>query len=132
MAGEKVLLVDDEQDFLEFMGERIRSWGYLVLRAKSGKEAIAALEKENPQIIILDYMMPEMNGVEALKEIRRLMPQVPVIMLTAYPQEQVIKDALELGVVSFVPKVCYGSDAHDALQAALKIAEKKIQSAKEQ
>jgi CheY-like chemotaxis protein len=121
-----VLLVDDEQDFLELMGERIRSWGYLVLRAKSGQEAIEALEKESPQIIVLDYMMPGMDGIVTLKQIRQRNPEVPVIMFTAYPQEQVIKDALGLGIISFVPKVCYDSDAHHALQAALEIAEKKI------
>ena len=70
MAKLKILLVDDEEEFCTLMGVRIINWGYDFIKASSGKEALDILKSQNPDIIILDYMMPEMDGVATLKEIR--------------------------------------------------------------
>jgi len=68
----KILLVDDEQDILEFMSYTLKNEGYEVLLARNGNEAVALAKKEYPQLIILDIMMPEMDGIEACKEIRQI------------------------------------------------------------
>ena len=67
----KILLVDDEPDILEIVGYNLRSEGYKVLTADNGAEAVKKAKKEKPQLIILDVMMPEMDGIEACEQIRK-------------------------------------------------------------
>lgn len=67
----KVLLVDDEPDILEIVGYNLANEGYQVLTAANGKEAVKMAKKHQPQLIILDVMMPEMDGIEACEQIRK-------------------------------------------------------------
>ena len=67
----KVLIVDDEADYLSLMQERIGFWGYEVFLAPDGKSALAMIKEKLPDIIILDYFMPGMDGVEVLRQIRK-------------------------------------------------------------
>lgn len=124
MGKLKILLVDDEIDFLETMGVIIESWGYDLIKAVNGKEAIVVLKDKSPDIIILDYMMPQMDGVAALKEIRKIDNEIPVIMFTAYPDIKVIKDTNELKVSAFIPKLSIYSDNRPALKTALDLLKK--------
>jgi len=80
-----ILLVDDEPDFRETMGAIIEGWGYDLIEASNGKEAVDAIMGKNPDIVVLDYMMPGMNGVLTLKKIREINGKIPVIMFTAHP-----------------------------------------------
>ena len=107
MAGKKVLIVDDEKELLKALHIRLTSWGYDVLTAGSGEEAISLVEKEAPDVLILDIMMPVMNGIETLKRIRSFNQKIPVLMMTAYSKEAIIKDLDELGISGFISK---GSD----------------------
>lgn len=68
----KILLVDDEIDILEFISYNLEKEGYIVFTAKNGAEAIALAEKKQPHLIILDVMMPEMDGIAACEEIRKI------------------------------------------------------------
>ena len=68
----KILLVDDEPDILEIVGYNLAQEGYQVITAANGKEAIAKAKKELPQMIIMDVMMPEMDGIEACESIRKI------------------------------------------------------------
>lgn len=68
----KILLVDDEPDILEIVGYNLSAEGYLISKAENGLEAIIKAKKENPHLIILDVMMPEMDGIEACEQIRRI------------------------------------------------------------
>ena len=67
----KILLVDDEPDILEIVGYNLSAEGYQVLTAENGKQAVKKAKKEKPQLIILDVMMPEMDGIEACEQIRK-------------------------------------------------------------
>ena len=67
-----ILLVDDEPDILEIVGYNLSSEGYNVITASDGKEAVKLAKKRKPQLIILDVMMPEMDGVEACEQIRKI------------------------------------------------------------
>lgn len=122
----KILLVDDELDFSTVMTTRINSWGYGVINAVSGKEAIDAVKDKAPDIVILDYLMPDMNGVEILRGIRKISRNIPVIMFTAHPEMHVIKGTEELGVSAFISKLSVFSDAQTTLKAALNIIEKNL------
>ena len=68
----KILLVDDEPDILEIVGYNLSNEGYQVITASNGKEGVKAAKKNNPHLIILDVMMPEMDGIEACEQIRKL------------------------------------------------------------
>jgi len=125
MSKVKVLIIDDEVDYLSMMKLRIESWGYEVLVAKEGKEALAIIKKELPDIAVLDYSMPGMDGVTVLKEIRKFAKKLPVIMLTAHSEVKNIQDAKALGVSSFIPKLSAYSDTQNSLMVALDMAQKK-------
>ncbi|PKG53373.1 response regulator transcription factor [Olleya sp. 1-3] len=77
----KILLVDDEPDILEIIGYNLTNEGYQVSTAKNGLEAIKKAKKEKPQLIILDVMMPEMDGIEACEAIRKL-PELSSTLIT--------------------------------------------------
>ena len=76
-----ILLVDDEQDILEIVGYNLSQEGYKIVTATNGKEAIIAAKKERPQLIIMDVMMPEMDGMEACENIRK-MPELNEVIIT--------------------------------------------------
>ncbi|MEN9336373.1 MAG: Alkaline phosphatase synthesis transcriptional regulatory protein PhoP [Bacteroidota bacterium] len=77
----KILLVDDEQDILEIVGYNLAQEGYRIVTATNGKEAIAVAKKERPHLIIMDVMMPEMDGMEACENIRKI-PELSNIIIT--------------------------------------------------
>lgn len=72
MTNEKILLVDDEQDILTFISYNLKKEGFEVLTALSGKEAIQIAQKEKPDLIVIDVMMPEMDGIETCQELRAI------------------------------------------------------------
>ena len=81
----KILLVDDEPDILEFLSYNLKKEGYIVFTASNGKEALAVAKVENPHLIILDVMMPDMDGIETCREIRAIpeLKNVIIAFLTA-------------------------------------------------
>ena len=126
MAKIKILLVDDEPDFLKLIGVRIKSWGYDLIKVMSGKEAVKAVRNKSPDIVILDYRLPEMDGITTLQKIREFDDKITVIMLTAYPNKDALKWSEKLNVSAFIPKLSAYSDTTSSLQAAIEIAGKKI------
>lgn len=101
---EKVLLVDDEEDFLEVLAERMESRGIEVSTATSAAEAIRMAEKESFDAIIVDLMMPEMDGLEALKLLKEKKPESQVILLTGHATLDKGIKAMKLGAVDFMEK----------------------------
>ncbi len=77
----KILLVDDEPDILEIVGYNLAQEGYQIITAINGKEAIAKAKKELPDLIIMDVMMPEMDGMEACENIRKI-PELNNVIIT--------------------------------------------------
>jgi DNA-binding NtrC family response regulator len=102
--AEKVLLVDDEQDFLDALSERMRLRGMEVSVAASGEEALRKVENETYDAIVLDLMLPGMDGLEALKIIKARRPQMQVILLTGRATVEMGVEAMKLGAMDFMEK----------------------------
>lgn len=101
---EKVLIVDDEKGFLDVLSERMQSRGMEVTTATSAKEALQKLETETFDAIVLDLMMPEMGGIEALQRIKEKNPDSEVILLTGQPSVSKGIEAMKLGASDFLVK----------------------------
>jgi len=102
----KILVVDDEPDALEVLGFKLREAGFTPIFAKDGTRAIAIARDERPDLIVLDLMLPEVDGLEVCKILRRdqSTASIPVIMLTARAAEMDRVLGLELGADDYVTK----------------------------
>src|SRR5687767_2742412 len=103
VIGKKVLLIDDDNDLLELSSYIFKGAGVQVITASDGSEGINKLLIHRPDLIILDVMMPGINGFDVCKSIRRV-SNVPLIMLTALDHEQNILQAFESGADDFLAK----------------------------
>ena len=102
----KILLVDDEADILEFLSYNLKKEGYIVFTANNGKEAVTIAKKENPHLIILDVMMPDMDGIETCREIRELpgLKDVMIAFLTARNEDYSQIAGFEVGADDYINK----------------------------
>lgn len=100
----KVLLVDDDPDILEFLGYNLKNEGYTVETAENGVQAIEKTKEFEPDIIILDVMMPEMDGVEACQEIRKFNKDSIIVFLTARGEDYSQIVGLESGADDYITK----------------------------
>ncbi|MFD2892448.1 response regulator transcription factor [Flavobacterium chuncheonense] len=102
----KILLVDDEQDILEIVGYNLSQEGYQIVTASNGKEAIVKAKKELPNLIILDVMMPEMDGIEACENLRKLpeLENTIITFLTARSEDYSQVAGFDAGADDYIPK----------------------------
>ena len=103
--GIKVLMVDDEEQFRATTKKILEKKGFETILAESGEQAIEKL-KENPDVVILDIKMPGMDGHQALREIRKDKPDIPVIMLTGHGALPSAREALVEGAFDYLTKPC--------------------------
>ena len=103
MAGEKILVIEDEKEIAKLLRYNLEKEGYSVLSARDGEEGLELARSKRPQMIILDLMLPKLDGIEVCKQIRRD-SQVPIIMLTAKKEETDRVLGLELGADDYVTK----------------------------
>jgi DNA-binding response OmpR family regulator len=80
----KIMVVDDEKNILMLYKSELEDEGYEVVTANSGREALEVFDKEKPDLVTLDIMMPDIDGIQVLRQLKQKNPNVPVIMLTAY------------------------------------------------
>ena len=106
MSGKKILVVDDEEDILELIQYNLHKEGYAVECASSGEEALGKVEAELPDLIILDLMLPGVNGLDLCKRLKGDVKfgHIPIIMLTAKGEEADIVIGLELGADDYIVK----------------------------
>jgi len=104
MSRYKVLVVDDEEDFLETIVNRLNKRGITTKGANSGKSGLELLQKENFDIVILDVKMPEMDGIQVLKKIKLKWPETEVIMLTGHASVELGIQGMEHGAYDYVIK----------------------------
>ena len=99
-----ILVVDDEFEICEVLNKFLQSKGHKVKTTQSGKEALRLINNEKMDIVLLDLMMPEMNGEDVLKEIRKNYPNIPVIMITVTSCDQKAIELLSLGASDYITK----------------------------
>jgi two-component system, OmpR family, response regulator len=118
-AMAQVLLVDDDVELSDMLAEYLENEGFSVTVAQDGEAGVAAVSSRAPDIVVLDVMMPRMNGIEALRRIRQT-SQVPVLMLTARGDDVDRIVGLELGADDYVPKPCTPRELAARLRAILR------------
>lgn len=104
MANEKVLLVDDEAEFTQILSQRMESRGVDVDTAANGREALEKAKCKSYDAVILDLLMPEMDGLETLPLLLAENPGLQVILLTAHATLKTGVEAIKLGAVDFLTK----------------------------
>jgi two-component system alkaline phosphatase synthesis response regulator PhoP len=106
MAKERILAVDDEEDILELVRFNLAREGYSIICTTSGEEALKIAQKEHPALIVLDLMLPGIDGLEVAKALKSETKtrDIPIIMLTAKGEEADIVTGLELGADDYVTK----------------------------
>ena len=104
MAQEKILLIDDESHVLELLSVALEDEEYRILQAKNGKEALSQFKKEKPHVILLDIRMPDMNGLEVLRQIKESNQISSVIMMSAYGAMETVLEAIKRGAYDYLTK----------------------------
>jgi len=122
MERMKMMLVDDEERFLSTTTKVLSKKGYDVDTAKSGSEAIEKLMVQNIHVVILDVKMPEMDGIQTLKQIKRQFPLVEVIMLTGHATVESAVEGLKAGATDYLMKP---TDIDDLIKKAEEAFEKR-------
>jgi DNA-binding response OmpR family regulator len=102
--SEKVLIVDDEKDFLDIIAERISARGMDVSTASSAEAALNMVEEESYDVVIMDFMMPALDGFKALKLMKAKRPEVQIILLTGNVPDEKHMEARELGALDVIEK----------------------------
>lgn len=120
MAG-KILVVDDEAVVIKSCERTLKPEGYSVDSAPNAREAMGKIEKGSYDLVITDLMMPDMNGVELVRWIRNSKPDTAVIVITGYPSQESIKEALSLKIVDYLPKPFPPDILIEAAQKAMDI-----------
>ena len=119
----KVLLVDDEPHFVKLLAERLAGRGFNVEKAGGGTEAIDRAKEESYDAIVLDLLMPEMDGLETLKQLKEINPDLQVILLTGHGTIDKGVEAIKLGAMDFVEKP---ADFKELLEKIKKAKDKRM------
>lgn len=100
----RMLIVDDENEICEFLQEFFEDKGYTVDTAPTGDAALRIVREKRPDILLLDIMMPGKSGLETLKEAKKILPTIKVIMVSALETTDKIETALRLGADNYITK----------------------------
>ena len=104
MQPAKVLIVDDEEEFASTVAERLNLRGYQATAVFNANEALALIRTEAPDVVLLDLMMPGINGLETLRAIKEITPSIEVIILTGYGGIQGKLEGMESGAFDYIMK----------------------------
>jgi len=124
MDKKKILIVDDEVDMVDILSVRFEANNYSVITASDGESALEKVQREKPDAIILDVMMPQMDGLAVLKKIREKDEKLPIFIFTAFSNEERVKIAEKYNATGFIIKTNDLQGEIDKITATLKIADK--------
>lgn len=118
--GERIrlLLVDDEEGYVKVLAKRMTRRNMEVMTALSGSEGIQRLRKEDFDVAILDLKMEDMDGIEVLRVFKKMVPDMPVIMLTGHGTEKAAREGLEMGAFAYLMKPCDLEELVEKIRAA--------------
>ena len=120
MENMKILLVDDEIEFVKTLAERLRLRGLATEVATSGEDALHLYHSTDPDIVVLDVLMPGMSGFDVLKEIKKINKNVPVILLTGHGATKEGMEGMALGAFDYLMKPIDIEELINKFSAALK------------
>jgi DNA-binding response OmpR family regulator len=103
-ANNSILIVDDDADIVAIVSAMLTGRGWQVRTAYDGETALSLVRREKPDVILLDIMMPRMNGLEVLKQVRQIAPESRIIMITAFGDVASYLDAMDLGACEYLNK----------------------------
>jgi len=129
-----VLLVDDELEFLETLVKRLTKRGLNISTAKSGEDALKIIRGKGIDVAVLDVRMPGMDGIQTLREVKKIDPLMEVIMLTGHASVEVAIEGMELGAFDYLMKPADIDELFYKLQDAFKkktIQQEKIEKLEE-
>ena len=124
MAAITVLIADDEPAVLEIMSKQITNAGYGVISALNGKEAWEKIQQENPDIVLLDLIMPDMDGISVLSKLRNNPPSkkwIPVIIVSALGEMQNMQKSFDLQADHYLIKPCKIEDVLKGIKVMLSL-----------
>jgi DNA-binding response OmpR family regulator len=120
-AGQiRILLVDDELGYLEVLKKRMSKRGLSVTPVRSGAAAIQEARRQSFDVAVVDLKMEDMDGIEVLKVLKVMDPQLAVIILTGHGSEQAARQGLALGAFDYLTKPCALDDLLDRIEASQK------------
>jgi DNA-binding NtrC family response regulator len=100
----KVLLIDDEVEFISALAERLRLRGYDARALSQAGDAMEIIKNEPPHVVLLDFRMPGMDGIEVLKIIKKINPSIEVIMLTGHGDTRSVEEGMKSGAFEYIMK----------------------------
>jgi len=106
MSREKILIVDDDSQIRTLLAERLRFHKYRVSTAEDGEEGLGKFKREGADLVLLDLMMPKLDGIATLERLKAEEPEVLVIMMTAFATIERAVEAIKMGAFDFIPKPC--------------------------
>lgn len=124
MAAEpKILVVDDEVVVIKSAERVLKSEGYRIEGALGGREAILKIEQGGYDLVFTDLKMPEVDGITLIRWIKKTKPETGIVIITGYPSQETMKEAIELGIIDYVPKPFTPSVLLDVTKRAVAWAE---------
>ncbi|MBI5846839.1 MAG: NAD(P)H-dependent oxidoreductase subunit E [Nitrospirae bacterium] len=124
MAAEpKILVVDDELVVIKSAERVLKSEGYQIEGALGGREAILKMEQGNYDLVFTDLKMPEVDGITLIRWIKKSRPNIGIVIITGYPSQETMKEAIDLGIIDYVPKPFTPSVLLDVTKRAVQWAE---------
>ena len=114
----RLLLVDDEEGYVKVLSKRMARRNMEVMTALSGAEGIQRLRKQDFDVAILDLKMEDMDGIEVLRVFKKMVPDLPVIMLTGHGTETAAREGLEMGAFDYLTKPCDLEELVEKIRAA--------------
>ena len=121
MVGEtKILIVDDDRIFSENLSELLMRHGYDPHTTNSGAEALKIVAGDHIELVITDYKMPNLSGLEVIEGVKKIRPDIPVVMVTAYKESSIKRCAMEAGAAAYVTKPFEVNEMLGTLGLALK------------
>jgi DNA-binding NtrC family response regulator len=118
--GIKLLLVDDEKEFVTVLSNRLWKRGMDVGKATCGSKAIQALRRQDFDVAVLDLKMEDMNGIEVLKIFKKMVPEMPIIILTGHGSDQAFKEGIANGAYDYLMKPCDIADLLEKIREAVR------------
>ena len=112
MESARVLVVDDERSILQLLKEALTHWGYQVTTAQNGREALDALRTSVFHVAMTDIRMPDMSGLDLLREIKKLDETIEVVVMTGYPAISSAIEALKEGAYDYLSKPVMLDEIH--------------------